>query len=199
MQHTAEYFDALFKRDPDPWQFKSRWYECRKRAITLACLPQLHYGSAYEPGCANGELSAALAARCDRLVVSDGSALAVAMASERLRAHVNVEVMHAWVPAQWPAETFDLIVLSEFGFYLEGADLDALADRVMASLRPGATVLACHWRRPIDGCAFNGDEVHQRLEKRMLLPHVCQLLEPDMRLDVWCADPLSVAQREGFV
>ena len=53
------------------------------------------------------------------------------MASERLHAHANVEVMHAWVPAQWPAETFDLIVLSEFGFYLDGPTLDALADRVL--------------------------------------------------------------------
>lgn len=202
MQHTASHFDDLFKQNADPWQFKSRWYEMRKRAITLACLPQLRYDSGYEPGCANGELSSALATRCNQLTVSDGSALAVSMATARLASFDNVSVMQAWVPQEWPFETFDLIVISEFGFYLDAQDLDALADRVVAAIRPGGTVLACHWRRPISGCQFNGDEVHQRLLGRMLesspLASLCQLREPDVLLDVWSSDTRSVAQREGF-
>ena len=202
MQHTALYFDSLFRRDADPWQFKSRWYESRKRALTLACLPQLRYASGYEPGCANGELSAALAARCDRLLVSDGSPVAVALAKARLEAYPDVEVRQAWLPLQWPHETFDLIVLSEFGFYLGAGDLEALGCKATASLRPGGTVLACHWRRPIEGCEFSGDEVHQRLWSAMArstaLTPVCQVLEPDMRLDVWSGDARSVAEREGF-
>ncbi len=202
MQHTALYFDSLFRRDADPWHFKSRWYESRKRALTLACLPQLRYASGYEPGCANGELSAALATRCDRLLVSDGSSIAVGFAKARLDSYPNVEVRQAWVPLQWPDETFDLVVLSEFGFYLGAADLEALACKAIASLRPGGTVLACHWRRPIEGCEFNGDEVHQRLWRAMVqataLTPVCQVLEPDMRMDVWSGDARSVAEREGF-
>ena len=202
MQHTPQYFDSLFTGDADPWQFKSRWYEARKRALTLACLPQVRYACGYEPGCANGELSAVLAARCDRLLVSDGSSIAVAMAKTRLHDCSNVQVRQLWVPLQWPAETFDLIVLSEFGFYLDAPHLDALAHRAIASLRPGGTVLACHWRRPIDGCELGGDEVHQRLfcamAKAMPLTPVCQVLEPDMRLDIWCNDGRSVAEREGF-
>ena len=42
----------LFEASDDPWSFKSRWYEARKRALTLAALPKLRYGRAYEPGCA---------------------------------------------------------------------------------------------------------------------------------------------------
>ncbi len=202
MQHTADYFDSLFKRNADPWEFKSRWYESRKRALTLACLPQARYASGYEPGCANGELSAALAARCDRLLVTDGSPLAVEMAMARLRVHPNVEVRQAWVPAEWPLETFDLIVLSEFGFYLGAQDLEELARKTIASLRPGGTVVACHWRRPIEGCELGGDEVNQRLFSAMVratpLTPACQVLEPDMRLEVWSTDARSVAEREGF-
>lgn len=199
MQYTAEHFDALFGQDSDPWKFRSRWYESRKRALTLACLPQPRYARAYEPGCANGEMSAALAARCDSLVVSDGSHLAVTMAKARLADYPNVQVRQAWVPSQWPTETFDLIVLSEFGFYLGGRDLDALSARTVQSLRPGGTVLVCHWRRPIEGCEFVGDEVHHRLAKGMDLALVCRVVEPDMRLEVWSHDARSVAQREGFV
>ena len=198
MQHTVEHFDSLFQHSDDPWQFKSRWYESRKRALTLACLPAWRYASAYEPGCANGELSAALAPRCDSLLVTDGARQAVAMATERLAQFPHVQVRQAWVPLQWPQETFDLIVLSEFGFYLNAQELDALAAKTMQSLRPGGTVVACHWRRPIEGCEFNGDQVHQRLSNAMALYHVSQLLEPDMQLDVWSRDARSVAQREGF-
>lgn len=158
-QHTADYFDALFEQNADPWQFKSRWYETRKRALTLACLPQLHYASAYEPGCANGELSAALATRCDNLLVTDGARQAVAKSTARLVDFPHVRIQQAWVPLQWPQETFDLIVLSE----------------------------------------FNGDEVHQCLSNTIKLPCLSQLLEPDMRLDVWSNDARSVAQREGFM
>ena len=75
--YDAAYFDGLFAASPDPWGFESRWYEHRKRALTLACLPSLRYRYGYEPGCANGELSAALADRCDRLLVSDGAEKAV--------------------------------------------------------------------------------------------------------------------------
>ena len=198
MKHTVEYFEGLFSDDGDPWRFKSRWYESRKRALTLACLPQQRYERAFEPGCANGELSAALAARCDYLLVTDGSERAVNLAAERLAGISNVEVKQAWVPSEWPSETFDLIVLSEFGFYLEPADLDLLAQRTLASLRPGGTVLACHWRRPIEGCTLTGDEVHQRLADAIAMAHVSHVLEADMRLDVWSLETRSVAQLEGF-
>ena len=70
------YFDAMFAKSNDPWKFRSRWYERRKRALTLACLPSARYAHGFEPGCANGELSACLATRCDRLLVSDGVILA---------------------------------------------------------------------------------------------------------------------------
>ena len=136
--------------------------------------------------------------RCDRLLVTDGAPRAVVMASARLADFSNVQVRQAWVPSKWPAETFDLIVLSEFGFYLGQEDLDILAEKALRSLRPGGTVLACHWRRPIEGCEFNGDEVHHILSKALDLTQVCQVVDPDMLMDVWCSDARSVAQHEGF-
>lgn len=198
MQHTAGYFDEMFARSDDPWAFKSRWYEARKRALTLACLTAPRYRHAYEPGCANGELSAALASRCDRLLVSDGSATAVGLARERTSALANVEVRQAWVPAEWPAERFDLVVISELGYFLDAPALDALATKAKASLDPGGTVLACHWRRGSDDCEFDGDDVHRSLGDGLAMPLLCQVVEADFRIDVWCGDPRSVAEREGF-
>ena len=196
--YSAAYFDRLFTEDCDPWGFESRWYERRKRALTLACLPSARYHRGYEPGCANGELSAALAERCDHLLVSDGSDKAVALARTRLKAHAHVEVIKAWVPESWPEQTFDLIVLSEFLFYLSLPALEGIAARVLATLTPGGTVAACHWRHPVPHSVISGDDVHAHLTRCLQLPKLCHVLEPDLRLDVWSASP-SVAQQEGFV
>ena len=198
MQHTAGYFDEMFARSDDPWAFKSRWYEARKRALTLACLPASRFASGYEPGCANGELSAALATRCDRLLVSDGSAAAVELARSRTVLLENVEVRQAWVPAEWPEARFDLIVISELGYFFDATALQTLATKARASLLPGGTVLACHWRRGSDDCELNGDEVHRRLGARLALPSLSCVMEADFRIDVWCDDARSVAEREGF-
>jgi SAM-dependent methyltransferase len=196
--YDAAYFDGLFAASPDPWGFESRWYERRKRALTLACLPSPRFRYGYEPGCANGELSAALADRCDRLLVSDGSDKAVALARSRLKAYPQVEVMKAWVPEAWPDQTFDLIVLSEFLFYVSRPALEGIAARVLATLAPGGTVLACHWRHPVAHSVMNGDQAHEHLMHCLKLPTLCHVLEPDLRLDVWSAAP-SVARQEGFV
>lgn len=198
MQHTPAFFDALFQRSDDPWQFRSRWYESRKRALTLACLPALRYSNAYEPGCANGELSAALAGRCDRLLVSDGSPKAVEATRARLRGLTHVQVIQAWLPGEWPDDKFDLIVISELAYYLGADDLTALGQKTLASLRPGGCVVACHWRHPIEACALDGNQVNERVGECLGLTHLTHLLEADFRLDVWCDDPRSIAQREGF-
>ena len=59
MSVPTTFFDQLYEHNPDPWAFRERWYEQRKRALTLASVPRQHYASIYELGCANGELRAA--------------------------------------------------------------------------------------------------------------------------------------------
>lgn len=194
----SQHFDALFHDSDDPWHFRTRWYEARKRALTLACLPSARYANGFEPGCANGELSAELARRCDRMLVSDISQRAVGLTRARLADLTNTRMVQAQLPRDWPDETFDLIVISELGYFLDAQSLDALAQKARATLRPGGTVLACHWRRPIQGCALDGEAVHSRLSLRMDLTVLTELREADFILHVWSEDGRSVAQREGF-
>lgn len=192
-------FDALFAASDDPWHFKERWYEARKRAMTLACLPRARYASGYEPGCANGELSAALAGRCDRLLISDGASAAVALAQQRTAALPNVRAVQAWVPDEWPETRFDLIVISELAYYLEASALAALGTKARASLEAGGDIVACHWRHPIEGCRMDGDAVHAALWRGLGLPRVWSLVDPDFRLEVWSADERSIGVREKLV
>ena len=190
------YFEAMFAGNDDPWSFRSRWYETRKRAVTLASLPRARYSHAFEPGCANGELSAELAARCDRLLICDGTQRAVDIARARVGSLSHVEVMQAWVPDEWPQRAFDLVVISELGYFLSPDALEKLIRKVRKSLQPGATVLACHWRQQIEGCALDGDEVQRRIGHGLGLPSLTRVADADFLLEVWCDDAQSVAQWE---
>ncbi len=55
------YFEDLYEQDRDPWGFHTRWYEMRKRQVTLASLPGAYYETVFEPGCATGLLTEELA------------------------------------------------------------------------------------------------------------------------------------------
>lgn len=103
------------------------------------------------------------------------------------------------MPQDWPAKTFDLIVLSEFGFYLSASELSTLISCVRTSLDRFGTVLACHWRHPIVGYPLNGDAVHALVNSQLMLARVAHHLERDLVIDIWCTDPRSVAQREALV
>jgi SAM-dependent methyltransferase len=198
MAISPAYFEAMFAANDDPWSFRSRWYETRKRAMTLASLPRARYHQAYEPGCANGELSADLAARCDHLLISDGTPRAVDIARERVSRLANVEVIEAWVPNDWPRKRFDLLVISELGYFLSPDALDELIGKLRGSLKPGGTVLACHWRRPIEGCALNGDEVQARIGELLGLTSLTRVVDADFLLEVWSLAEQSVAQHENI-
>ena len=150
MSVEDSYFNELFLNNDDPWAFKQRWYERRKRALTLAALPRERYRSIFEPGCANGELSADLAERCDSLVCCDTSNLAVDLARKRLAGLPHAKVLQARLPQQWPQGEFDLIVFSEMGYYLDADDLHGLIDRALAARyrrlpakRPGCSRHPC--------------------------------------------------------
>ena len=195
--NAHEYFDGLYKRSDDPWLLRDRWYERRKRALTLAALPDEHYRRVYEPGCANGEFTAELAARCDALLAADLNPAAVELARRRVADLAHVQVEQRAMPDEWPEGEFDLIVISEVAYYLTQDQLQRLALRLTSSLADGGTVIACHWRRPIEGWPFTGDIVHAEMRAKLALPVLSHYEDDDLVLDVWSSNKASVHQREA--
>lgn len=184
---ALRHFDDLFTETDDPWRYRTSWYERRKRSVLLSALPRQHYHSGYEPGCANGELSAALAMRCKSLTASDGSDRAVALAQARLQSFGNVKIEKAVLPQGWPEDRqFDLVVLSEVGYYLADADLPDLLDRCASSFADDWTLVACHWRHDEADFHRTGDEVHRLIAARFARRAQVHHLEDDFVLDVWC-------------
>lgn len=201
MTPAATTFDTLYQHSDDPWHLQSRWYERRKRQLTLAALPRERYRRAFEPGCAGGELTALLAARCDTLLAADLHERAVALTLARIShtaeaSHVRVE--QRTIPHEWPNETFDLIVISEIAYYLSDTELHALALRIGATLDVDGTLLACHWRRPFDAALQSTEALHAHFSAHCGLTRIVHHDEADLLLDVWTRDGCSVAQLEGI-
>ncbi|GAA3284544.1 bifunctional PIG-L family deacetylase/class I SAM-dependent methyltransferase [Paenarthrobacter aurescens] len=180
-------FDEVHTREDDPWGYTSSWYERRKRALTLAALPEESYESGLEIGCSIGTLSEELAGRCQRFLGVDASSAALAQASERLSRFPAAEVRHLTMPGQWPQGTFDLVVLSETGYYFSPDELSTLLARIQESARPGATLILCHWRHPISGWQLDAEAVHARARHQLGWPTHGLYREKDFMLEVLLA------------
>lgn len=197
---TQKFFDDFYAGSEDPWGFESRWYEVRKRALTMACLPRPLFSSGLEVGCSIGVLTADLAGRCATLVATDIAEQPLGRARERLIEQAHVTVVRTNTPAQWPSGTFDLIVLSEVAYYWSSGDLDLALDHIDRSLAADGVLVACHWRHPVEGYPERGDDVHRTLTTHPAFDVLSHHEEEDFLLDVLVRRPAtSVARASGLV
>ncbi|WP_235515385.1 PIG-L family deacetylase [Curtobacterium sp. Leaf183] len=193
---SRESFDAHYARKPEGWDFDGSWYERRKRAVTLAALPRERYRSALEIGCATGVLTAALTDRADDVLGTDIAAAPLARAQVRAP---RARFVQAALPDEWPDGAWDLVVMSEVGYYLSAEDLDRTIDHVLASLADDGVLVACHWRHPDDEAVSSGDVVDARLAERWPRAALVRHVEDDFVLSVLPgAGVRSVARTEGL-
>ena len=155
------YFDRMYSESDDPWGFETRPYEAEKYRTTLAALPRETYRSAFEIGCSIGVLTEELGARCKSLLSVDVSERALKRARERCShlAHVQFEIMR--VPDEFPDKSFDLIIVSEVGYYWSREDLLRTRRCIVEHLDAGGQVLLVHWTPFVDDYPLTGDEVHE--------------------------------------
>jgi SAM-dependent methyltransferase len=196
-----DYFDAMYAQSRDPWQLAGRWYEQRKYAMTMAMLPHQRYHHAYEPGCSVGVLTELLASRCDRVTATDVSATALEAAAERLTRGAlsdRVTLERRSLDSDWPTDEFDLVVLSEVAYYLDAESLRAVLDRECPRLATGATLIAAHWRHPVEDYPLTGDAANAIVGGTADLSAVATYSDDDVVIDVFAkGDALSVAARTG--
>jgi predicted TPR repeat methyltransferase len=178
------YFEDMYRDEADPWGFESSGYEHRKYALTVASLPQQHYGAVYEPGCSVGVLSELLSARCDRLLATDIISDAVGRAASRLCRFPHAVVEQRAIPEDWPKQKFDLIVLSEIAYYFDEVDLAHLIALALESADVGAHIVGVHWRGATD-YPLTGDHAHEILNSVDSLRRIVHHVEPEFLLDVW--------------
>jgi SAM-dependent methyltransferase len=202
MTLDAGYFRERYAASPDPYGLAERWYEARKYALTIALLPKERYGTAFEPGCSIGVLTAMLAPRCDRLLACDVDPDAVAAARARTAGLPGVRIERRAIPGDWPPHSFDLIIFSELLYYFDDADLDQVLSLGIGALRPGGHMVAVHWRHPAPDHPRPGDEVHQTLGAYAGLARLARYRDADFTAEVYTradGDLKSVAQAGGIV
>lgn len=194
------YFDHFYEGKTDPWGFETRWYEQRKRALTIASLPRPRFENALEIGCSIGVLTEELATRCSRLLATDIAEQPLRVAQQRLANQSHVQFRHIAAHEEWPPGAFDLIVVSELGYYLSAEALADLFARAAASLTSDGVLLACHWRHPVRDYPLSGDDVHAVLARESRLVRLVRHEEEDFVLELYSPPPAqSVARREGLV
>lgn len=155
------HFDRLYADDPDPWNFTTSEYEREKYGATIAALGGHRFRACFEVGCSIGVLTRQLAAQCEALLGVDVAERALDAARQRCADLPHVRFQRMVVPDEWPEGRFGLITFSEVLYYLGLDGIQRAAERTLASLEPGGTVLLCNWLGPTDG-ACPGDEAAER-------------------------------------
>lgn len=182
-----EYFEKIYAANDDPWNFETSAYEAEKYAATLAALPRESYANAFEIGCSIGILTEKLARKCKKILSIDVSAKALARARERCAnlPNVNFELMQ--IPGEFPGKKFDLILVSEVGYYLAPADWRTAMEKIAARLKENGHAALIHWLPPVADYPQTGDAVHDSFAEFAAgkFEHLKTLRAAKYRLDVW--------------
>ena len=179
------YFEDMYRQDPDPWDFETSEYEALKYRTTIDSLPKDRYNNAFEIGGSIGVLTALLARRCDSLLSIDVSQTAQQKAIARCQDLPQVRFKIASVPQDYPDEMFDLILLSEVGYYLSWDDLKKTQQLTLEHLEVGGHLLLVHWTLYAKDYPLTGDEVHDSFLQLDRLKHLKGLRKERYRLDLF--------------
>ena len=160
------YFQRIYERSRDPWNFENSDYEAGKYGETLASLPRERYRNALEVGCSIGVLTEKLAERCDALLGLDVSDSALAAARARCAGLPQVRFAKIQVPRESPEGLFDLIVISEVAYYWQRSDLDRAITLLASRQAPGGHLVLVHFTAPVPDYPLTGDQVHDTWRAR---------------------------------
>jgi cyclopropane fatty-acyl-phospholipid synthase-like methyltransferase len=173
---TVADFEALYRADDDPWNYRTSAYERAKYDATLTACGHGPFRCALELGGSIGVFSELLAPRCDHLITIDAAPTAVAAARRRLAHEPRTTVVLGKIPDAIPCEPYDLVVASEILYYLSPADFAATLAQLERTMVCGSRLVAVHWRS--DGPERPRDAAHTHAVLRSL-----PWLEPGHRND----------------
>ena len=188
MKHSLppSYFESVYNNNEDPWNYETSDYEKEKYETTITALPKQHYETALELGCSIGVLTKMLSERCAKLLSIDVNEVALRKAKERLKNSPKVEFKTLAVPKEFPNDSFDLIVMSEVGYYLSMDDLKTTREKIISSLKNRGDLILVHWLPFVPDYPLTGDEVHDLfVEPTPLLQHIHGVKKEKYRLDVY--------------
>lgn len=184
---SREFFEHMYQRDADPWNFACDAYEGSRYDAILDALQSRRFARAFEPGCSVGVLTARLAPFCDELLAIDLSETAVSKARQRCAAYAQANIEQGSVTDVNPS-MIDLLILSEIGYYFSAAALQSWADRLLDQVVPGGVLLASHWLGFSPDHKLSGDQVQdivQNLASARRFKLAFAQRTENFQLDLW--------------
>jgi SAM-dependent methyltransferase len=182
---SQAFFEDMYQKASDPWQFATSEYELNRYAAVLRVLETRRFQRAFEPGCSIGILTRSLASFCDRVEAVDISPTAVERARELCRSVANVTVSQGELPDALPEGSFDLIALVEIGYYFSPPVLKGLIQSLTSRLEHGGVLLAEHWLGDSADHRLTGDQVHEIICRGDSLVHEVSQRHDFFRIDRW--------------
>ncbi|MFB1483164.1 methyltransferase domain-containing protein [Corallococcus sp. RDP092CA] len=171
----------------DSWRLDALGCVRSRDDVTLAALPHARYRSALEIGGGIGLLTEKLQARCDALLSLETSESAQARAIHRCHHLPHVRFEQTDVLVRYPAQTFDLTLVSGRAAYWNLHELSVAQQRILDHLEPGGHLVLVHWTGQTRDMRLDGHAVHDafRLLAPKRLRHLRGVMEGAWRLDVF--------------
>jgi SAM-dependent methyltransferase len=119
----------------------------------------------------------------------DISPVAVAAAQRRLAGVPAARAQVLDIRAGWPDGEFDLVVLSEIGYYLDAASWAESARLVAERITPGGTVLLCHWLQREGDFRQDTRALHRLFREASGLRRVIEHVDEQFLLEVFTTAP----------
>ena len=182
-----EYFNKVYAANEDPWDFETSEYEAKKYLATIEALPKKKFANALEIGCSIGILTRLLSLKCESLLATDVSQIALDKAILNCEKIENVTFKKAKFPQELPQGPFDLIVVSEVAYYLSQEDWNLAMEKFLNINTEDATILLCHWLPVVHDYPQTGDEVHDSFSEFMngKMKNIFETRAENYRIDVW--------------
>ena len=173
--NTRRKMERLFRREEDPYGYFSHPHELGKQALAETMLAGRRYARALEIGCAEGAFTRRLARLCGEVLAVDISPTALSRAREWLKDVGNVRFLQANARELDFSPDWDLIVVSEFLYYIEkkplpAGELDRFLSRLAGLVAPGGRVLVLHSFAGPAECAVRSGYVERLLAAGGLRP-----------------------------
>ena len=181
---SRTFFEQKYQQSSDPWRFATSPYELGRYATILSSLAHDRYQRCFEPGCSIGVLTEGLSSLCGQVEAIEISPAAAALARDRCAARPNVTVHCAGLADYAPA-SFDLLVLSEVGYYFSAPELQGILRRCVRNLKIHGTMLASHWLGSSSDHVLDGDAVHETIASTPGIRLEHSIRYDGFRLDRW--------------
>ncbi|TCK20879.1 class I SAM-dependent methyltransferase [Pseudonocardia endophytica] len=144
----------------DPYGFDTKPFEQAKYDELLSVLPDGRYARGLEVGCAEGAFTERLATRCDAVVGTDISEVAIERARQRFAGRPEIELQRRTLPLDFPDGTFDAIVCSDVVYLWERGIVEIGLSTMIERLRPGGALVLLHYLGTF-GQPIHANDVHE--------------------------------------